>query len=382
MSDFENRLIDYASSYHPKKRLDPYECEYSDGKLYFRFNSGNQKYCKEYVQQLLDLNFKNELKSGNYKLSIDGEDDWTEVVVLFDTSLFESSDYMGNIIASGEVTVDHPFKTEYLDSDDFMVIKDIKPGTYEYRVLNVRGWKPRQLKVDGEWYDVGDSCEELELILNSVDETTTVANIAPTVDYMGHVNPPLLLPNMDVDGVYPDEKEYYKKAKVVKTSVKKPKKNEYNSDAPWAAPIGRIVSGEPVRLVIGEQLGFIVKEAKDEKLLNNYPKFKDINTLDDIIKYPGELYLKTAYPHKDSFGMRLEDPKLTEYYGEVSRKNFPPYISVTASFDMSKDGWEDELEKVNDEFYTFIGFDGFRDQLKSLNTNPFVKSIDIDLHLR
>jgi len=84
---------------------------------------------------------------------------------------------MGNVVRSGEVDVKRPFSVEHFDDDDGFVVTHIDPGVYEYRVLDVNGWKPRQLKVAGEWVDVMDMCRDLEDLL-AVNEAVTITKKA------------------------------------------------------------------------------------------------------------------------------------------------------------------------------------------------------------
>jgi hypothetical protein len=144
---------------------------------------------------------------------------------------------MGPVIKSGTVEVKKPFIVKEFDEDDGWVEIKIKPGTYEYRVQNVRGWKPRQLKIDGEWQDVSDTCEELEKLLAELDETTTVSNIAPTKDYMGHVDPVV------TDFGYADDTVY-------DSGDNKLEKDDDKNDDSWTSPIGRLLAGESVRSVL------------------------------------------------------------------------------------------------------------------------------------
>jgi len=66
----------------------------------------------------------------------------------------------------GTVEVKKTFTVKEFDEDDGWNTIKIKPGIYKYRVLNVRGWKPRQLFIDNEWIDIADNCEELEGMLS------------------------------------------------------------------------------------------------------------------------------------------------------------------------------------------------------------------------
>ena len=133
------------------------------------------------------------------------------------------------VVRTGKVKVKEPFTVEEFDEDDGWVRTAIKPGIYVFRVLDFRGWKPRQLSVDGEWLDVAGECAELEELLG---ESTGVSDVAPTVDYLGHVDPVGGIKGRKLDSV-PD---YNKKAV-----------DKFYGDGKL---IGRILAGEPVRDVI------------------------------------------------------------------------------------------------------------------------------------
>jgi len=77
---------------------------------------------------------------------------------------------MGNIVASGNVKVELPFKVESFSEDDGPFTILIKPGKYDYRILDVNGFKPRQLNVDGEWIDVCGQCADLEAKLKDFEQ--------------------------------------------------------------------------------------------------------------------------------------------------------------------------------------------------------------------
>jgi hypothetical protein len=69
------------------------------------------------------------------------------------------------IVNSGKVKVKKAFTVKEFDEDDGWVEIKIKPGEYDYQVVNFRGWKPRQLKINGAWVDVAGDCKELEDLL-------------------------------------------------------------------------------------------------------------------------------------------------------------------------------------------------------------------------
>ncbi len=71
------------------------------------------------------------------------------------------------VIKTGKVTVKRLYGIREFNEDDGWIIKTVLPGEYDYRVLNVVGWKPRQLKVGAEWLDVADEIAELEEIICS-----------------------------------------------------------------------------------------------------------------------------------------------------------------------------------------------------------------------
>ena len=156
---------------------------------------------------------------------------------------------MGNVIKSGTVTVKKPFQIQWFDEDDGWVKFTVKPDDYEYRVLNVRGWKPRQLKLDGEWQDVADTCKELEQLLSELDETTTVANVAPTKDYFGSDKKPL----KPMSVLSPDETTEVNFVPGYDQVAKAPADSEKSDD--WVSPLGRILAGESARKVFGKQFG-------------------------------------------------------------------------------------------------------------------------------
>lgn len=85
--------------------------------------------------------------------------------------VFESSEVEGDItealkvLKSGKVQIKKAFTVKEFDEDDGWIEIKIKPGTYKYQVIDFRGWKPRQLYVNGEWIDVAGDCVELEELL-------------------------------------------------------------------------------------------------------------------------------------------------------------------------------------------------------------------------
>ena len=73
-------------------------------------------------------------------------------------------------IKTGVVEVKNAFMIKEFDEDFGWVTITIAPGKYVYRVIDVRGWKPRQIFFNQEWLDVCDGCAELEAILEKADE--------------------------------------------------------------------------------------------------------------------------------------------------------------------------------------------------------------------
>ena len=339
--------------------------------------------------------------------------------------VLKESDHMGNVIKSGTVQLKKPLVIEFFDEDDGMLRKRILPGKYDYRVLNVRGWKPRQLKVKGEWFDVQGSCPELEEILsaelaeskelktlssikelpdgakvrisndsgdvnfngdyvykarkgrnaalvkvgstdrmdelwvNSVvdhrlkdlfkqgikiellddlTETTTVSSIAPTVDYLGHGTP--VVPQIGYTDTYNDLAD-----KILK---QKKDTKEKDKDDQWASPLGRILTGESVRKVIGEAV------SKDD-LYENWEVLRKVEDLDDLKDYRGELQVIKFLPgdaHYNTTMLRLEDPKVNLYSKNVMGKQGPA-LMVDIIFDAYKDGWVDAMQDINKDLAKF-----------------------------
>lgn len=374
--------------------------------------------------------------------------------VMCEGKIMENDVTMGKVVSSGEVTVKKPFVIKFFNEDDGWVEKTIKPGTYKFRVLNVRGWKPRQLFIDGEWFDVMDECPELEELLNEatilrkadvkalphgtlvrisgtgvasddgdylvdqesqapglvskkdpkrklyfnarfdrriqdmlrqgvkfdvvedaskrvqndperslsdqVDETTTVASIAPTMDYLGHQT---IVKPLSYESEYdPDEEE------------KNKKDDDHSDDRDWVSPIGRIFKGESVRDVY---LSMALNEKKsDQALLKNLEQFKKIDSLDALLNYPGGLVLKTSYPYRNRFGMRFEDPDLTEFFGEVSSKNKnTPGVVVDVEMDRTKDGWEEWLDSLDSFYYDHMGDSARNCGLDKLKKNQYISKV-------
>lgn len=79
-------------------------------------------------------------------------------------------------IMSGSITLQRTYNIEEFDEDDGFVIRVIIPGTYKYRVLNINGWKPRQLLINDSWVDVCDAVEELERMIadNAAEPAATL----------------------------------------------------------------------------------------------------------------------------------------------------------------------------------------------------------------
>ena len=74
------------------------------------------------------------------------------------------------IVKKGIVKVEETFLIKEFDENDDWKERVIPSGHYDYRVINVNGWKPRQLLIHGKWTDVCGSCKELEKILNEKEE--------------------------------------------------------------------------------------------------------------------------------------------------------------------------------------------------------------------
>lgn len=107
-------------------------------------------------------------------------------------SLYE--DYYDSFIDDvGKVDVKKSFTVSEFDEDDGWFDFEVFPGTYEYRVLDINGWKPRQLKIDDVWVDVNDNCKELEDLLGiedtSLSEYFNVLDDVDASDSIGELKP-------------------------------------------------------------------------------------------------------------------------------------------------------------------------------------------------
>ena len=149
--------------------------------LFFKF-SGD-------VTGLEDLlnSYNCEYKIRNGQLRIIANDDED-----FDESLKE--DYYDSFIDDvGKVDVKKSFTVSEFDEDDGWFDFEVFPGTYEYRVLDINGWKPRQLKIDDVWVDVNDNCKELEDLLGvedtSLSEYFNVLDDVDASDSIGELKP-------------------------------------------------------------------------------------------------------------------------------------------------------------------------------------------------
>ena len=88
---------------------------------------------------------------------------------LLDSRINESADGLGpavKVLQSGKVKVGKAFKVKEFNDDDGWVTTTIKPGEYEFRLLDFRGWKPRQIKVNNAWVDVQNLCQEIEGLIH------------------------------------------------------------------------------------------------------------------------------------------------------------------------------------------------------------------------
>ena len=125
---------------------------WNDGELLKQFEGP-----KNVVRQDM-IEFLRSLKSTNESLSLKED--------------YDSFDNL--VIDSGIVDVKNTFIEKEFDEDDGWIEFEIYPGTYEYRVLDFNGLKPRQLKIDDVWVDVMGDCKELEDLLDSKHERLSI----------------------------------------------------------------------------------------------------------------------------------------------------------------------------------------------------------------
>lgn len=70
-----------------------------------------------------------------------------------------------NVIKSGVVTIYHGFDVKSFDEDEGWITTHVTAGFYNYRILDVAGWRPQQLLIKGEWLDLGGACEEVNKLI-------------------------------------------------------------------------------------------------------------------------------------------------------------------------------------------------------------------------
>ena len=125
--------------------------DYSDANALLNIADNNGFVYKKYIEKLV-----NDLRTGkkfNLKYTPTVVEDYEDITEAL------------KVVKSGKVQIKKAFTVKEFDEDDGWVETKIKPGTYKYQVLDFRGWKPRQIEVNGEWVDVAGDCVELEELL-------------------------------------------------------------------------------------------------------------------------------------------------------------------------------------------------------------------------
>jgi hypothetical protein len=69
------------------------------------------------------------------------------------------------IIKSGKVEIKNPLTIEEFDEDDGWIAINIPVGVYKYRIMDMNGWTPQQVFINGEWVDLGGQCPEVNAIM-------------------------------------------------------------------------------------------------------------------------------------------------------------------------------------------------------------------------
>ena len=74
------------------------------------------------------------------------------------------------IVNTGTIQTDS-FSLTGFDEDEGFWERTVPAGTYEFRILDVRGWRPHQLLVDGKWIDIAGNEELIEAIQKQIWES-------------------------------------------------------------------------------------------------------------------------------------------------------------------------------------------------------------------
>jgi hypothetical protein len=241
------------------KRFDPYEVEFSGDAFHAMFNLDcddptERKRAIDWMKHALtdEMNISKNDVQYLVVISVDGDEDFIEVTAEYDGDDLNENLNENYVVSTPSNLKKLPNGTKVRISGDKFYNAD---GDYVF--LARKGRNAALCKVgsndrmDEFWinsvmdrriYDMMDSGAKIEVIDGSVDETTTVSNIAPTVDYVGHVSPGVYpgLPDNDTPEIYADKDEKEKDADLAA------------GDDAWVSPLGKLVAGESVRKVVGE----------------------------------------------------------------------------------------------------------------------------------
>ena len=74
------------------------------------------------------------------------------------------------VVNTGIVQTDSFSLTEF-DEDEGFWERTVPAGTYEFRILDVRGWRPHQILVDDKWIDIAGNEALIDSIQNQIKES-------------------------------------------------------------------------------------------------------------------------------------------------------------------------------------------------------------------
>lgn len=64
-------------------------------------------------------------------------------------------------IKHGFINIKTPFDVKEFNEDKGWIDIHIPAETYEFRILDINGWMPQQILLNGIWQDLAGSCQEI-----------------------------------------------------------------------------------------------------------------------------------------------------------------------------------------------------------------------------
>lgn len=237
------------------------------------------------------------------------------------------------VVNSGKVKIKKAFTVKEFNEDDGWVEIKIKPGEYDYQVVNFRGWKPRQLKINGAWVDVAGDCKELEELL-LVKEGATVK------DFKYHIYVDRGDGKPELASWYNDKKEADKEARFMKKKGYKVevKINEDVDEDNWITIKGTHVLTDDSGDIKNEKLKKIETTSKDGK--------KSVKAKDDTKKS-----VEKDYKNPDNLEkLRDTSPSAKKYGLFKSGKENGRLDSLVTTDDIDKEAADKFLDDVADRY--------------------------------